>query len=238
MSLTKVLSDIQALYSPAHGPVRNQLWYVLAAVVMTSLNRPKDVPRIYEAVEKSIQEGKKDDMTTEKSKVLMRMREGIFKSFVIIGYPKVINSLQALNTAVPSEVLAEIPTTPIRKETSWEDVNLQRERGYKLFDAVYDRHSKRVQENMHVAYPDLAQAAIHHLYGPVLAEPSIISAQETSLCIVAGLMVQDVPAQLRGHRYGALNQGATQQDLSRLESLVEIVTKYSESNKSNVTCES
>lgn len=56
---------------------------------MTSLNRSQDIPQVYEAVEKTVYADDKDKQDTEKSKVLLRMREGIFKSFVIIGYPKV-----------------------------------------------------------------------------------------------------------------------------------------------------
>ena len=56
---------------------------------MTSLNRSQDIPQIYQAVEKAVYTDDKDKQDVEKSKVLLRMREGIFKSFVIIGYPKV-----------------------------------------------------------------------------------------------------------------------------------------------------
>ena len=79
---------------------------------------------------------------------------------------------------------------------------------------------------MYNAYPDLGQTAIHHLYGPILSESSIISAKETSLIMVAGLMVQDVPAQLKGHRYGALNLGNNQDDLNRVENLVDLLSRY------------
>ncbi|KAJ8652083.1 hypothetical protein O0I10_012314 [Lichtheimia ornata] len=226
MSLAKPLAKIQALYTPSNGSITNQIWYVLAAVVMTSLNRSQDIPQVYEAVEKTVYADDKDKQDTEKSKVLLRMREGIFKSFVIIGYPKIINSLQALNTGVSTQVLSKMPSTPIRTESSWNDIIKQRERGQHLFDTIYERHSKKVQENMYTAYPDLGQAAIHQLYGPVLAESSVISAKETSLIMVAGLMLQDVPAQLKGHRYGALHHGATQQDLERLEIMVDIIARH------------
>lgn len=113
-----------------------------------------------------------------------------------------------------------------RTELSWNDISKQRERGQHLFDTIYERHSKKVQDNMYTAYPDLGQAAIHQLYGPVLAESSVISAKETSLIMVAGLMLQDVPAQLKGHRYGALHHGATQQDLERLEIMVDIIARH------------
>lgn len=137
-----------------------------------------------------------------------------------------INSLQALASVTPDEVLARLPKSPIRSESSWEQVLDQRERGQRLFDTIYERHSQRVVEQMQSAYPDLAQTAIHHLYGPVLAETSIVSAKETSLLMVASLMVQDVPPQLKGHRYGALHHGATQQELGHVETLVHTLCRY------------
>lgn len=122
--------------------------------------------------------------------------------------------------------VSQILMISYRTESSWNDIIKQRERGQHLFDTIYERHSKKVQENMYTAYPDLGQAAIHQLYGPVLAESSVISAKETSLIMVAGLMLQDVPAQLKGHRYGALHHGATQQDLERLEIMVDIIARH------------
>lgn len=86
------------------------------------------------------------------------------------------------------------------REESWQDVKSQIERGQQLFNVIYDRHSERVMKHLNTAYPDLAQTAINHLYGPVISETSIISAKETSLVMVATLMTQDAPQQLKSHR--------------------------------------
>ncbi|KAI8144540.1 AhpD-like protein [Fennellomyces sp. T-0311] len=220
MSLTKVLGEIQSLYASSQLPIRNEVWYILTAVVLSTMNKAQDIPTVYKTVEQSVPE--KEDQV----QVMMRLREGIFKTFAIVGYPRVINSLAALQGAAPSEILAKLPTQPIRSESSWQDIVQERERGNQLFDAIYERHSSRVRQHMHTAYPDLAQTAINQLYGPILSETSIINAKETSLIMVAGLLAQDVPAQLRGHRYGALHQGATQQDLTRVEKLVDLLSRY------------
>lgn len=76
---------------------------------------------------------------------------------------------------------------------------------------------------MHRYYPDLKQTALYHLYGPVLSETSILSGKESSLILVTGLKAQDVAAQLRGHAYGALHQGATRQDLDRIDTMVNML---------------
>lgn len=106
---------------------------------------------------------------------------------------------------------------------SWKD---QRKRGRQLFEKIYDRHTERVLNDMTSYYPDLAQTALDQLYGPILSETSVLSGMETSLVLVTGLKTQDVAAQLRGHAYGALHQGATKQDLARINALVDMLCKY------------
>lgn len=56
---------------------------------MTSLNRPQDIPQVYKAVEKKLEAAPASEQESEKTRVIMRMREAIFKTFVLIGYPKV-----------------------------------------------------------------------------------------------------------------------------------------------------
>lgn len=113
-----------------------------------------------------------------------------------------------------------------RKEDTWSDVQLQRQRGEKLFDTIYGRYTEKVIHNMCSSHPDLAQTALHHLYGPTLSDESILSAKETSLVVVASLIVQNVPLQLKGHRYGAINNGATESEIKKLESLVYELAEY------------
>lgn len=57
--------------------------------VLTSMNRSQDIPQVYKAVEENLQTAPVSDQVSEKTQVLMRMREAIFKTFVLIGYPKV-----------------------------------------------------------------------------------------------------------------------------------------------------
>ena len=81
---------------------------MLQAVVMSTLNHAQDIPTVYKAATQSIQQQE------EKVQVMMRLREGIFKTFAIVGYPRVINSLQALAADAPSEILTQLPNKPIR----------------------------------------------------------------------------------------------------------------------------
>lgn len=45
--------------------------------------------------------------------------------------------------------------------------------------------------------------------------------------VVAGLMAENIPLQLKGHRYGAIHNGATEQEIRKVESLVsELADHY------------
>lgn len=79
---------------------------------------------------------------------------------------------------------------------------------------------------MYTSHPDLAQTALNQLYGPTLGETSILDARETSLVTCAGLMIQNVPLQLISHGHGAIHNGATQQDMDRVQNIVSILAEY------------
>jgi alkylhydroperoxidase/carboxymuconolactone decarboxylase family protein YurZ len=113
-----------------------------------------------------------------------------------------------------------------RKEESWSDVQNQRQRGRSLFGNIYERHTEKVIKSMYSSHPDLAQTALHQLYGPTLGEVSVLNPKETSLVTCAGLMIQNVPIQLVGHSHGAYHNGATKEDMVHVQSIVAVLADY------------
>ena len=79
--------------------------------------------------------------------------------------------------------------------------------GLRHWNSIYNKVSTRVVNNLNSSYPDLWYYTLVHVYGPLFAFDEILSAQETSLVIIASLVPQDVNPQLRGHLKGALNIG-------------------------------
>ncbi|KAI9312437.1 hypothetical protein BX666DRAFT_2031171 [Dichotomocladium elegans] len=223
MSFATTLGEIRALFAAS-----DNLWYVLTATAVTSLNHPEDIAHVYKLVEKEINDSKIGKAEKEAAKVnaVMRLRDGILKSFIAHGFPKTINGLKHLHLSTPESIRSQLPTSPIRQENSWSDIQQHRARGKDLFGRIYDRHTQRVTQDMHTFYPDLCQTAFHQLYGPILSDTTFLSGMETSLVLVTGLKAQDVGAQLRGHSYGALHQGATQQDLMRIEKLGDMLCRH------------
>ncbi|EGW32270.1 carboxymuconolactone decarboxylase [Spathaspora passalidarum NRRL Y-27907] len=93
-------------------------------------------------------------------------------------------------------------------------------RGSNFWNSVYtNKINTRIKQQMLTAYPDLWYFAYHHIYAPLLSYTDILSGKETSMCVVACLIPQDVNPQLKGHLKGALNNGATKQELDDVRSL-------------------
>lgn len=100
-------------------------------------------------------------------------------------------------------------------------------RGSAFWESIYGKVSNRVKNQMFSAYPDLWQYAINNVYSPILSFVDILPAKETSLCVVAALIPQDVPPTLKGHVRGAINVGASKDELSNLRLLVFDVCDWS-----------
>ncbi|KAI3404050.1 hypothetical protein KGF56_003086 [Candida oxycetoniae] len=104
-------------------------------------------------------------------------------------------------------------------------------RGSRFWTSVYTKISLRVKNQMLTAYPDLWHYAYEHVYAPLLSYTQIISAKETSMCVVACLIPQDVNPQLKGHLKGALNNGATKEELNDIRSMVFNICDWSGGTK-------
>lgn len=100
-------------------------------------------------------------------------------------------------------------------------------RGLDFWSAVYGKVSNRVKTQMFNAYPDLWQYAFHNVYAPILSYTDIMSARETSFCVIAALIPQDVNPTLKGHLKGAINLGGTKEELNDIRLLVFDVCDWS-----------
>lgn len=100
-------------------------------------------------------------------------------------------------------------------------IQLELSRGSKFWNSVYSpKVNKRIRNQMYNAYPDLWYYTYHHVYAPLLSFTNILTDKETSMTVVSILIPQDVNPQLKGHLKGALNVGATKEELSQLQSVV------------------
>ncbi|CAI7190213.1 BBT_collapsed_G0031120.mRNA.1.CDS.1 [Saccharomyces cerevisiae] len=98
--------------------------------------------------------------------------------------------------------------------------------GLRHWNSIYNKVSTRVVNNLNSSYPDLWYYTLVHVYGPLFAFDEILSAQETSLVIIASLVPQDVNPQLRGHLKGALNIGCDKETVEAVRGLAILISQW------------
>lgn len=58
------------------------------------------------------------------------------------------------------------------------------------------------------------------MYGYILSNPAVLTPVESSFVLIAGLVPQDVNPQLKGHLKGAVNNGASVEEVRAVRSIV------------------
>lgn len=176
---------------------------------------------------------------TRQQELTIKFREALLKIGPLAGLPKSINVLSQLRDVTPISLLPE--TKPIdpwkaakgeeeacpssqRKELA--DTDAVTQRGLEHWNHLYTKVSSRIVNNLNSSYPDLWYYILVHVYGPILSYDEILSAQETSLMVIAALVPQDVNPQLKGHLKGALNVGCDPETVEATRSLAVTVSKW------------
>ncbi|KAK8226621.1 AhpD-like protein [Phyllosticta capitalensis] len=208
-------------------------WYYVAGVTLSALNRPDEVPNLLisalntdSASQPSNADGIADLSIDEQLFIVRRLREGLIKSAAVVGVPKVINALLALKSATPEKLLDESPDsspTGRRAEIYGQSFPTVWERGQQFFEKVYGKISKRVMGQMDRSGTEDLGLAARLMYGYILSNEKVLDAKETSFVCIAGLIPQDVNPQLKGHLRGALNNGATVEEVRAVrEAVIQI----------------
>ncbi|KAI9821541.1 MAG: bifunctional AP-4-A phosphorylase/ADP sulfurylase [Phylliscum demangeonii] len=214
----------------------SQTWYILTTIALSTLNRPWELSAVLtHAIAHTAPH------SPQRRAIAHRTREALIKSAPLTGFPKAINALHALEAALhpsppppPSgtdadddgiergpSAAARSRTRAIEHPSSSAAATAVLGRGQALFDTVYGRAARPVMRQMRETSgaPDLA-ALVRLLYGHVLSNTDTLSALETSWVMIAALVPQDVEPQLKGHLLGALNQGASRDQVNAVRAVV------------------
>ncbi|KAK2602691.1 hypothetical protein N8I77_009201 [Diaporthe amygdali] len=204
------------------GTLRSQpglpddVWYTIVATTLCVLNRPDEIQAIYtHAVAADAGANAVADPVADHGRQLRiarRLREALLKASAIGGLPKTINALQELKKVVPpgcfDEPHGESPTN--RRRDIYETPAPQvLQRGRRFFDECYGKVAGRVMTSLDYCGTEDLGLAVRLAYGYVLSTTEVLSEAETSFVMIAGLIPQDVNPQLKGHLRGALNGGAS-----------------------------
>ncbi|KAK4191406.1 hypothetical protein QBC35DRAFT_12235 [Podospora australis] len=204
---------------PAHT------WYFIAAATLSQLNRPDEIPKVYQFALKH-GPGRADDAAPsheEKLRISRRMREALVKVSAIGGVPRTINALLELKNVTPEELLDEpqSPSPTGRPNDIYNSpVSQILQRGQTFFESLYGKITKRVMGQMDQSGTEDLGLVARLVYGYILSNTSVLNAVETSFVAIAGLIPLDVNPQLKGHLRGALNGGATVDEVKAVRSIV------------------
>jgi hypothetical protein len=168
-------------------------WYLLAATALSTLNRPDEIPKIFNhALEHGGSAKDTKPSADEQLQIARRTREALVKSSAIIGLPKTINALFALKGVTPKNLFDEPQghSASNRVADFYNTPSSQiLQRGQKFFDQVYGKVTGRVMGQMDNSGTEDLGLMARLEYGYVLSPVSILNAPETSygkssLCVM------------------------------------------------------
>ena len=136
--------------------------------------------------------------------------------------------MQALKTATPPSLIDEpLGYSPTGRPVELYDVppSAILSRGEKYFSKTYGKVTRRVMSQLDRSGTEDLGIAARLMYGYILSNTSVLSACESSYVLLAGLIPQDVNAQLKGHIIGAQNFGA---DAEEVRAVREVVIRVCE----------
>ncbi|KAK7935148.1 hypothetical protein PG985_000643 [Apiospora marii] len=213
-------------------------WYLVAATTLAVLNQPHGIRDVYKyEVDQS-----GDD---QRLFILRRMREALIKASAVGGVPKTINALLSLKEVTPPELLEEPgESSPTERQRDIFETPPAKilGRGQTFFDKLYGRISRRIMGQLDRSGTQDLGLAARLVYGYLLSNLKVLSATETSFVLIAGLVPQDtgsllreaqlvaclgfakfVNPQLKGHLRGALNNGATVEEVRAIRAVTVMI---------------
>lgn len=137
------------------------------------------------------------------------MAEGLLKTGIIYGIPRVINAFRSLIKALPSPESNE--TSSIRNDILVPSDTDQRGEDYmrNIFRADLDPFLATMDKY----WPDLRTLVVTYIYGYYQSDTSILDAITTSQLNIATLVPMDVTAEVAWHMRGTIRNGGTEEQL-------------------------
>ena len=131
-----------------------------------------------------------------------QVEEVLLQGYLFAGYPAALNAFRLWR-----EISGRAAPAPVA-----DDAEQWAQRGAEVFRVVYGDQAERLRENVAALHPDLERWAMLEGYGKVLGRPGLDLATR-ELCIAALLASLDAEPQLYAHLRGALNAGASEEDV-------------------------
>lgn len=152
---------------------------------------------------------------------VLTVKEVILQNYLFCGFPPVIEALHVLENV---RIEAGLPDANYEDVRTAESISAD---GEALCKIIYGKNFDRLQENMSRLSADLRTWMMIEGYGKVLSRGAL-PILERELCIVASLIASDRERQLHSHIRGAMQVGATIEQLNAVaDSLAPFVSESS-----------
>ena len=143
--------------------------------------------------------------------------EVILQSYLFAGFPRALNAARMWRSVSGIAAPAHDPSAELENGSEWV------ERGEKTCEIVYGESYGLLRENIRDLHPALDAWMITDGYGKVLSRPDL-DLKTRELCIVAACAASGQQRQLHSHLHGALNAGASGEEVSAtLDALADLV---------------
>jgi 4-carboxymuconolactone decarboxylase len=136
----------------------------------------------------------------------VEVEEVILQSYLFAGFPRALNAARIWRTVSGRPAPEEDPDALALNASEWV------RQGEYTCAIVYGSSYEMLRQNIRALHPALDQWMITDGYGKVLSRPQL-SLKLRELCIVASCAASAQQRQLHSHLHGALNTGATSQEL-------------------------
>jgi 4-carboxymuconolactone decarboxylase len=145
------------------------------------------------------------------------VEEVILQSYLFAGFPRTLNAARMWRTA------SGVPAPPADDSASSSHFADWERDGEATCAVVYGRSYRLLRNNVRALHPALDAWMITDGYGKVLSRPGLALSRR-ELCIVASCAAAGQQRQLHSHLHGALNSGATAEEVSAtLDAVADLV---------------
>jgi 4-carboxymuconolactone decarboxylase len=133
--------------------------------------------------------------------------EVILQSYLFAGFPRTLNAARMWRAASGARAPLTDESASARNAKEWE------RNGEATCEIVYGESYEMLRRNVRELHPALDAWMITDGYGKVLSRPGL-DLKRRELCIVAACAAASQQRQLHSHLHGALNSGATPEEVS------------------------
>ncbi len=163
----------------------------------------------------------------ERKVSLPELYEVLLQSYLFCGFPRMLDALFDLaalvepNSYLPSNTKTKRNSSQLAY-TADESMSYEK-RGRDLIQLIYGKNYHKLEHAISKMSPDVFRLMIMEGYGKTLSR-SGLDVKTRELAVVAALVVDRRPRQLRAHLRGALNVGVTPETLQELFRVLAVFT--------------